>query len=37
MPLTELQIKNLKPRDKLYRVTDSDGLSLEITTSGSKL
>ena len=37
MPLTELAIKNLKPRAKLYRVADSNGLCLEITPTGSKL
>ena len=37
MPLTELQIKHLKPRDKLYRVTDGGGLGLDITPNGSKL
>ncbi len=37
MALTELQIKNLKPKDKAYRVTDGGGLSLEITPSGGKL
>jgi len=35
--LTDIQIKNLKPRDKLYRVSDSHGLCIEIATSGSKL
>jgi len=37
MPLTELAIKNLKPRAKLYRVADSHGLCLEIAPTGSKL
>jgi hypothetical protein len=37
MALTELTIKNLKPKDKLYRVADSSGLTLEISPSGSKL
>lgn len=37
MPLTELAIKNLKPRTRLYRVTDSRGLCLEVTPNGSKL
>lgn len=37
MPLTELAIKNLKPRQKMYRVADYGGLCLEITPSGSKL
>lgn len=37
MSLTELTIKNLKPRAKLYRVADSHGLCLEIAPTGSKL
>jgi integrase len=37
MALTELAIKHLKPREKLYRVTDSNGLCLEVSPTGSKL
>lgn len=37
MTLTVLAIKHLKPKDKLYRVTDSEGLQLEVPTSGGKL
>ena len=37
MALTELAIKHLKPKDKLYRVTDSHGLCLEVTPAGNKL
>lgn len=37
MPLTELAIKHLKPKAKLYRVADSGGLCLEVTPNGSKL
>lgn len=37
MALTELQIKNLKPKDKNYLVSDGGGLSLAISLSGSKL
>lgn len=37
MPLTELAIRHLKPKDKLYRVTDSNGLCLEVSPTGSKL
>jgi integrase len=37
MALTELAIKNLKPKDKIYRVTDSGGLCLEISPAGGKL
>jgi integrase len=35
--LTDKAIQRLKPRDKLYRVADRDGLCLEIAPSGSKL
>ncbi|MBW5290682.1 MAG: Integrase [Candidatus Ruthia sp. Asou_11_S2] len=34
--LNELRIKNLKPKDKFYRITDSHGLRLEITPKGIK-
>lgn len=37
MSLTELAIRNLKPRPRIYRVADSNGLCLEITPKGSKL
>jgi integrase/predicted DNA-binding transcriptional regulator AlpA len=37
MPLTELAIKNLKPKEKPYRVADSNGLCLEVSIKGSKL
>jgi hypothetical protein len=37
LALTELAIKNLKPKAKVYRVADSGGLTLEISPSGSKL
>jgi len=37
MPLTELAIKNAKPKGKPYRLPDSGGLALEITPAGGKL
>jgi integrase len=37
MPLTDIQIKKLKPRDVVYRVADGKGLSLEVTPKGAKL
>lgn len=37
MPLTELAIKSLKPKAKLYRVADGGGLCLEVTPAGGKL
>jgi integrase len=35
--LTDTAARTAKPRDKLYRLTDTAGLCLEITPSGSKL
>jgi integrase len=35
MPLTELQIKNLKPRDKRFAVSDGRGLALEVMSTGA--
>jgi len=37
MALTELAIKHLKPKLTVYRVSDSNGLCLEVSPSGSKL
>jgi integrase len=37
MPLTEMQVKHLKPKDKAYRAYDSEGLYLQISPSGGKL
>lgn len=37
MALTDTAIRNAKPRDKLYRMADANGLCLEVTPSGSKL
>lgn len=36
-PLNDTKIKSLKPKPNRYRVTDSDGLMLEILPSGSKV
>lgn len=36
-PLTEAQVKNSKPRDKSYKLSDGGGLYLEIMPTGSKL
>ncbi len=35
--LTDTQVKNLKPKDKLYRMTDSHGLTIEVAVSGSRI
>ncbi|HUE93168.1 tyrosine-type recombinase/integrase [Pseudomonas sp.] len=37
MPLTDSAIKTAKPKDKLYRLADSNGLCLEVAPTGSKL
>ena len=37
MPLTELTIKNLKPKEKTYRISDGDGLCIEVSPAGTKL
>lgn len=34
--LTDTKIKNSKPKNKLYRIADSNGLAIEITPSGIK-
>ena len=35
--LNDTQIKNLKPKEKLYRVTDALGLRIEINPNGTKI
>ena len=37
MALNDLTIKNLKPKSKTYRIADSEGLTIEISPTGSKL
>ena len=37
MALTELQVRNARPKDKNYRLSDGHGLYLLITTMGGKL
>ena len=36
MPLTDMEIKRAKPREKRYTLCDGNGLNLEIRPSGSK-
>lgn len=36
MPLTDIQVRNAKPSDKLYRLKDERGLFLEVPAKGSK-
>jgi hypothetical protein len=35
-PLTDLQVKDAKPKDKLYTLPDGGGMYLEVAPSGSK-
>ena len=37
MPLTDTKIRNLKPKEKSYKVSDFEGLYLLVTPAGSKL
>jgi hypothetical protein len=37
LPLTDAKIKNAKPREKTYKLSDGGGLYLEVTPVGSKL
>ena len=37
MPLSDVQIRNLKPKDKPYKISDFEGLYLLVTPSGSRL
>lgn len=37
VPLTDSKIKNAKPKDKEYNLTDGDGLMLRIKPNGAKL
>lgn len=37
MPLTDTAARQAKPKEKTYKISDSQGLYLEITPSGSKL
>lgn len=37
MPLTDLQVKNAKPKEKNYKLSDGGGLYMLITPSGGKL
>ena len=37
MALTDTAIRNAKPKDKPYKVTDSQGLYLLVNPRGSKL
>jgi hypothetical protein len=36
-PLTDIQIRNAKPRDKSYKLSDGAGMYLEVMPTGAKL
>lgn len=36
MPLSDIEIKKMQPKDKLYRVKDSDKLYIEVKPNGKK-
>ncbi len=36
MPLTDIAIKNAKPKDKQYKISDTDGMFLLIPPNGGK-
>ena len=35
-PLTNTQVKQAKPKEKLYKLADSSGLQLRVKTTGAK-
>jgi integrase len=37
MPLNDLKVRNAKPKDKFYKLADSEGLYLHVTEKGGKL
>lgn len=37
MSLTDTQLKALKPSEKLYRIADNDGLSIEVKATGVRV
>lgn len=37
MPLTDVAIRNSKPKDRLYKISDGGGLQLHVTPNGSRL
>ena len=37
MPLSDIQVRNLKPREKAYKVSDFEGLFILVKPNGSKL
>ena len=37
MSLSEMKVRNAKPKEKFYKLADGDGLHLYVTEKGSKL
>jgi len=37
MPLNDAKLRNLKSKEKTYKVSDSGGLYIEVTRTGSRL
>ena len=37
MPLNDTQLRQIRPRDKAYRLSDGGGLFVEVRPNGSKL
>jgi hypothetical protein len=37
VPLTDIQVKSAKPKDKIYTLSDGGGMYLEISPAGSKI
>jgi len=37
VPLTDVQIKNVKPQEKPWKLSDGGGLHVQITPTGGKL
>jgi len=35
--LTDTKLRTLRPRERMYRVADTDGLCIEVTSAGSRL
>jgi len=36
MPPTDVEVRNARPRDKIYRLTDGSGMYLEVSQAGGK-
>src|SRR5690349_21265699 len=36
MPLTDVAVRSAKPREKMFKLSDSGGLYLQVTTTGGK-